>query len=338
MRRCFLLLPLIGYAAVVPAAGPGDLALSPDAAAPPLAVDTQNASAPAAGTPVEEESMMEQGRQGVRAITEGVARTVDGWFGDIPFEEGGKVSGSVRFDFLARQDEGLENNFRFRVRVDLPNVKRLGYIFIGQDNEQEEVTDQPETFRRQHQLLTESRRDDQSFFAGVGYALREFLEFRAGFRGGVDDIYAQARYKKLWRFSDRDVFGLRETIFWRSDDGFGSTLALNYDHAYSPSWSFRWQAVGTISEETSGLRWGNSFGLFKAYPNLRESALEVLVNGETDRRVGVSEYGVRATWRQPIHRDWTFIELSVGHFWPQDDDDPERRRSWAAGVMVEALF
>ena len=131
---------------------------------------------------------------------------------------------------------------------------------------------------------------------------------------------------------------MRETIFWRSDDGFGSTLALNYDHAYSPSWSFRWQAVGTISEETSGLRWGNSFGMFKAYPNLRESGLEALVSGETDRRVGVGEYGIRATWRQPIHRDWTFIELSAGHFWPQDDDDPERRRSWAAGVMVEALF
>lgn len=338
MRPCFLLLPLIGYATVVSAADPGNPDLSADGAAPPLAGNMHGAGTAASGTPAEEEGVMEQGRRRVRALTEGVARTVDGWFGDVPFEEGGKVAGRVRFDFLARQDEGLENNFRFRVRVDLPNVKRLGYLFIGQDNEQEVITDQPEVFTRQHQLVAESRSEDQSFFVGVGYALREFLEFRAGFRGGVDDVYAQARYKKLWRFSDRDLFGLRETIFWRSDEGFGSTLALNYDHVYSPSWSFRWQAVGTISEETSGLSWGNSFGMFKSYPNLRESALELLVNGETDRRVDVGEYGIQATWRQPIYRDWTFIKLSVGHFWPQDDDDPERRRSWAAGAMVEALF
>ena len=35
---------------------------------------------------------LDSSRQGVRQATEWVARGVDSWFGDIPFEEGGKVT------------------------------------------------------------------------------------------------------------------------------------------------------------------------------------------------------------------------------------------------------
>jgi hypothetical protein len=284
-----------------------------------------------------ERGMVERGREGVRAFTEGVARKVDSWFGDKPFEEGGKVSGSIGFNFLVREDEGFRSNLRFRARLDLPNLKEKGYLFFGQDNERELITDQPEAFTRQQQLLAESRRQDQSYFAGLAYSLRDNLEFRAGVRGGYK-VYTQARYRKSWVLSGKDGLDFRETLFWTVDEGFGSTTALAYEHAYSPSLAFRWRTAGTFSEDTDGLGWSTSVGMFKSFQNERLVSLEGLVHGETGSSVGVAEYGVRAIWRQPIYREWMLLSVTVGHFWPQDEDDAERRRSWAMGAGIEILF
>jgi len=340
VRRGFLLLPLIGFAATASAADPRGFSLGPVGAASVATAPYETSPyqlAAADATPEQKEGVLERTRRGVYSFTEGVARTVDSWFGDKPFEEGGEVSGSIGFNFLARQDEGLRSNLRFRARLELPNLKEKGYLFFGQDNERELVTDQPEAFTRQHQLLAESRRQDQSFFAGLGYVLRDYLEFRAGVRGGYK-LYTQARYRRFWHLAAADRIDFRETLFWTVDDGFGSTTALEYEHAYSPTLSFRWRNAGTVSQDTSGLAWSSSVGLFKALREQRLVSLEGLVNGETGSRVNVAEYGVRAVWKQPIFREWMRLELTVGHFWPRDEDDSERGRSWAAGAGVEILF
>lgn len=340
MRRGFLVLPLIGVAAAASAADSPVFPLGPTGAAEPVtaAYETSPYRLAAADIPPEaNDGVIGRTRSGVRSFTEGVARTVDSWFGDKPFEQGGQVSGSFGFNFLARQDEGFRSNFRFRARLELPNLKEKGYLFFGQDNERELVQDQPEAFTRQHQLLAESKRQDQSYFAGLGYVLRDWLEFRAGVRGGYK-VYGQARYRRVWHLAEADRLDFRETLFWTVDDGFGATTSLDYEHAYSPTLSFRWRNAGTVSQDTSGLDWSSSVGLFKALRDNRMVSLEALVNGETGSRVDVAEYGVRAVWKQPIYREWMRLELTVGHFWPRDEDDSERGRSWAAGAGVEILF
>lgn len=341
MRAGFLVLSLVGFAAAASAAEPSVFSLGHSGAASPGpygAYGTSPYSLAAADLPApEEEGLLERGRRGVRAFSEGVARTVDSWFGDKPFEEGGKVSGKIGFNVLARQDQGTRANLRFRVRMSLPNLKEQGYLFFGQDNERELVRDQPEAFTREHQLLAESRSQDQSYFAGLAYALRDFLEFRAGVRSGYK-LYTQARYRKGWALTDSDGLDFRETLFWTVDDGFGSTTALDYEHSYSPSLALRWRTAGTISEDTEGLAWSSSVGLFKALQDNRLVSLEALVNGETDAPVTVAEYGVRLAWRQPIYREWMRLELTLGQFWPRDEDDTERERRWAVGGRVEILF
>lgn len=283
------------------------------------------------------DSIIVRGRAAVRDLTESVARRVDHWFGDKPFDPGGRVSGSIGFKFLAQQHESPEMNLRFRARLDLPNVKEKAYLFFGQENERELITDQPEPFTRRELLLPEDRKADQTLFAGLGYALLDVIDFRAGVRGGFKP-YVQARYKTNWRLSERDGMDFRETVFWRPDDGVGATTALNFGHAYSPSVALRWQNAGTISKETDGMAWSSSLGLFKSYGADRMASLEALVSGATAASDDLREYGVRAVWLQPIYRDWTILEVSVGHFWPQGDAKAERSRNWALGVGVDIRF
>ena len=97
---------------------------------------------------------MKQGYEQVASVltpqTTALVRTVDGWFGDKPFAaSGGQVSGYLRLGGLWKQHDGTDVHVRFRLRAHLPNLQDKAYVFIGRDNEAEEVKDQPDTFTRE---------------------------------------------------------------------------------------------------------------------------------------------------------------------------------------------
>ena len=280
---------------------------------------------------------LERTRDFTHDFSYSVAKTVDGWFGNDPFaESGGKVSGHVRLNTLWDQDDGLDGNVRFRLRADLPNLRRQAYAFVGQDNEREEVTDQPENFSRQQLLLRESRRDDQSFFAGLGVDLKKNVDFRVGVRGGLN-FYVQARYRDHWLLSDRDRLDFRQTLFWTVDDSIGATTVLDYERAFSPSLALRWSTTGTITRRSHGFEWYSGIGPFKTLNEKQLVALEAIVQGKTGA-VDISNYGMRGTFRQTLYKDWLTGTVTVGHFWPKNDDDPLRRKAWAVGMGVEMQF
>ena len=122
------------------------------------------------------------------------------------------------------------------------------------------------------------------------------------------------------------------------DDGFGSTTALFYNHAYSPSLALRWQSAATLSQESDGVEWSSSVGLYKSFGRQRLLSIEALVNGETGLDVGATEYGVRTRWQQPIYRDWLIADMTVGYFFPRKEAVTERGRAWALGASLLMRF
>ena len=305
-------------------------------ALPSLAI-AQPAANPVSPQAAQEQDLLEQSRTQVRGLSVWLGETVNDWFGDRPFEEGGKVThGRLGLRNLWRQDEGWDTNVRFRARFDLPNLREKAYVFIGRQNERELLTDQSEAFTREQLLLEERRKEDQTGFAGVGLALRKNLDFRVGVRGGMK-FYTQARYRKQWALTEQDRIEFRETIFWNNKDKFGSTTALDYEHAFTPTLSLHWQNATTISEKTDDFAWGSSLGLFKRFGDDRILSGEMVVTGETGAKENVDEYGVRMKWTQPVYREWLIGEFIVGHYWPQREDR-ERERAWGVGVNLEMRF
>ena len=302
----------------------------------PYQARAQTSASAAGGLEPSSAGLLAQSRDGVRRGTEWLARGVDGWFGDRPFEEGGRVSGSVKLRTLWREDRAARTGLTFRARFDLPNLKDRTYLFFGQDNERDLVTNQPAGFTRQQQLISESRSEDQTLFAGLGYALRENLELRAGVRGGYK-VYAQARYLKRWQLADNSAFEFRETVFWTVSDRFGSTTAFDYVFRASPSLTYSWRNAATITQRSDGFEWSSSAGAFRSFGDQRTLGVEALMNGRTRVKGGVGEYGLRGTWRQALHEDWLMGELIIGHFWPRGTKDDDRR-VWAVGAGVEMLF
>lgn len=280
---------------------------------------------------------LHQTRDTVHRSTHWVVRSVDGWFGEEPFEDsGGEVGGSVSLHGVYREDDGFNARGRFRLDVTMPNVDERVYLFFGRDDEEEVVRDRPDRVTRAEQRLPEDERE-ATVFAGIGYYLRENTELRLSVRSGYKP-YAQARYRKAWWRTDRSRLEFRETIFLETDDGLGSTTALDYSHALTGRRTFRWRNAGTVSTGTSGLAWNTAIGTIDDLRRQRELALDALARGRTGQEVMVREYGLRASYRHPVYRDWVFGELMLGHFWPRSEDDPERQRAWAVGLGVEMLY
>jgi hypothetical protein len=293
-------------------------------------------SAPAGDPSVGQDGMLDTARGKVHGATEWVARGLDGLFGDVaPADPPRLTSGRLGLRVQWRQDEGWDVIGRFNVRLDLRNLREQAYLLVGRENERELVTDKPDAFSRQAQLLQEDR-SDQSLFVGLGLRLRDAIDLRIGVRS-LYKVYAQGRFVHLWQFGDRDRLEFRETVFWTADDGIGSTTVLTYDHAFASSLALRWLTSGTVSQENRGLSWSSSLGLFKGFGADRLLSFELLVNGEPGS-VDVTEFGVRARWEQPVHRDWLLGELVFGHFWPRKDAVTERGRSWAIGAGLLMRF
>ncbi len=278
-------------------------------------------------------------RRGVRRFATWLGEEVNDWFGDKPFSEGGKVShGRLSIRLRWEEHEGTDTNVRFRARFDLPNLRDKAYVFFGKDDERELIADQPETFTRE-QRLTESRRGDQTGFIGLGFNLRDYVDFRVGVRGGLKP-YSQMRYRRHWMLSERNRAEFGETVFLRIPDGFGSTTTFELAHAYTSSLSFKWQNAATITKKTDGFAWSSSMGAFRTFGDNKLLSLEALINGETNSKDDSGEYGLRLKWRQPVYREWLLADLILGHFWPRGGEDVERdrERSWAASAGLIMRF
>ena len=293
---------------------------------------------PAPAAPAADVGLFESTRSALRSSTEWLAQGVDNWFGDKPFAQGGSVrEGRLAVSLLRRQDTGTDLDVRLHARFRLPNLEaQSGYLFVGRDNPREVVTDTPAAFSRQQRQLPE-RDIDRSFFAGLGFALRESVDVRLGMRGGLKP-YAQARYRRPWTLGERDGIEFRQTLFWSVDDHIGSTTALAYEHAYSPTLALRWLSAATVTQVARKFEWSSSLGAYKLLPVQRVFSLALLASGRQGSGVAVTDVGVQARWQQPVHRDWLLVDVTLGHFWPRPEAQSERGRAWAVGAGLQMLF
>lgn len=301
-----------------------------------LAAPTCHAATADEPVPPEVSVVAENARSTVRSIAVWLARGVDSWFGDRPFEQGGKVTdGRLSTALLLRQHDHPDFDVRFNARFRLPNVEERLYAFVGRDDQRDIITDRPGAFSRQDRLLDDSR--DRDFFAGLGRSLNDAIDLRVGLRGGFNP-FAQARYRNEWLIGPNDLADFRQTVFWSLDDHFGSTTAFSYEHAFTPDLAARWLNSATITQESEHFEWSTLLGAYRSFGDQRVLALETLANGETGSGVALGDYGVQVRWEQPVYEDWLLVGVLLGHFWPRESEDSPRQRAWAVGASLKMRF
>jgi hypothetical protein len=254
-------------------------------------------------------------------------------------ENVGKVSnGRVRLGVFKRRDQRADVELRFDARFRLPNVERRAYLFVGRDSQRGVVQDTPTSMTSQQRLLSD-RPADVSLLAGLGFSWAQAIDFRVGV-GARLRPYAQASYDQRWALSENQDLDFRETVFWRRYDRLGSTTALSYEFAATPTLSLRWLNAATITQVQRNLEWSNTLGAYLSLDAQRVLGLEGMVSGNETRGTGVriSDLGVLLRWQQPIYKQWLLGEAVTGHFWPRPNANSRRQRAWALGINTKMRF
>lgn len=264
----------------------------------------------------------------------------DGFFGNARFDdEYESTHGSLSVGTQWDERDGWDPSVRFRVQLRLPQLNERFSAFVGRVDPDEFVTEMRDDF---DSLPTQfARAEDDEVLLGLGYR-------RPGPGGGhfdtsvgarVDwppDVYAKGAYRLTQPFLERNVLRLHETVFWREEDGFGTTSRVDLERfLLDDDFLVRWTGSGTYAQETEGVRWFSNLTLYQSLGDQRALAYQAGVSGETDREVDIVDYGLRVIYRRSVYRKWLFLELRSSVTWPRESLAEEREANLGAGVALE---
>ena len=290
---------------------------------------------------VEDLPWQERSREVVQGVSCYSFRWLDHLFGtekDFPEE---RVNGIVLLGFEYREYDGFDPRVRFRVRAPLPNLSSRLDLFIGRDNEQEFVTDTTPSNRVLYNPSL-ARNQDNEWLLGLGHRRkdpRRGFDYSVGARVGVHpSLYAKVQYFHSEEFSSDTDLQLRQTVFWRTDEGFGTTSRATLTHLVNRRNVVQWEAIGTISEETRGVAWYAAQTWFHQRRGKDAVSLLSFVRGETDAEVPVQDYGLNLVWRRPFTRDWMFLSMGPTVTWPRRFQAEQREMSLGFLVWLEMEF
>lgn len=283
----------------------------------------------------------ERSRQVVYGISCRSMRWLDHLFGtekDYPEEQ---VNGILLLGFEYREYDGFDLRTRFRVRAPLPNFSSRWDLIVGRENKEEFVSDTAPSDRvLYHPGL--SRDEDNEWLLGLGHRRKnrhKGFDYSVGLRLGTSpNLYAKVQYYYNKQFTEKTDLEFRQTVFWRTNEGLGTTTRATVVHQASARNVVRWETIATVSEDTGGMNW---YAAQTWYHQLRgKSALSLLafVRGETDEAVPLRDYGLNLIWRQPFTRDWMLLSMGPSITWPRTYRSERRELSLGFIVWVEMEF
>lgn len=270
-------------------------------------------------------------------------RWFDGLWGDShDFDED-----AVRGWFIAGAEyteyDDFDPRLRVRVRAPLPNMNRRWDLIVGRVDETTYVTDTAGEDKDFFNPGVVNQRDQEpEWLLGLGHRSRNRRsgwDWDAGVRLRVPPRpYTKLQYYYNKAFSENTDFHFRQTFFWRSDDGFGTTSRSEFTHALNPSDMLRSEAIATLSEDTEGTEWYFGQTWYHRLEGDNAISLRAFVSGATDHPVQLREYGFNLIWRRPFTREWLYLSLGPSVTWPRELVSEEREMSLGFGAWIEVEF
>lgn len=278
-------------------------------------------------------------RAGLTSSVDATAHWIDGFFAEERLYSRDSSYGRLSIAPQWSGYDGLEVKSRLRARVDLPHAEEQFSAFIGRVDGDEFLDDSSAG----RPSIIRSPSSDQEWLVGLGFEPqmneKHRLSYSVGIRGGLDfDTYVRARYRTDTVISDKALLRFQSSAFWRDSDGFGVAQRIDWEATLTETWLTRLSAIGTYAQQTNGLRWSSTWRGYKLYDDKKALAIETWIEGQTDYRVPINDYGVRVLHRQRYVRQWLFVETWLGYHWPRELLVERRQGHWMLGVEVELHF
>ena len=240
------------------------------------------------------------------------------------------------------QYEGFDPRLRLRVRASLPNFSSRFDLLFGRMDEEAFVSDTQGQDRMFYNPGALDRGDDDAWLLGLGHRnrwRRTGWDWSVGLRLRLPPVpYAKLQYFYNRQLREDTDLRFRQTFFWRSDDGFGTTSRGDITHALSPQNVLRWEGIVTMSQDTDGAKWYAGQTWYHLFGGHNAFSLLAFARGETGSDVGLYDIGFKFVWRRPWTREWLFLSMGPTVTWPRELAEEERELSLGLGVWIEMQF
>ncbi|EGZ44490.1 hypothetical protein [Neisseria wadsworthii] len=293
----------------------------------------------------EEDTWIDRQRGSVQSGIRGLAHNMDGWFGTPDPNRPASANLRVMLDTEWNKYDDFSVKPRVRGRVRLPVLEQRLNVIFGDDSLDDEPQQNAHVYSEQprHSSKTFDRRqsrDDNASLALRWSDLTKRLgietDFDLGVRSG-NDIYARAKLGKEWvlnpkldtRVEQIYRYGLdskhHARTNWEIRHGeenkpfIANQLHVQYEHDHEELWT-----------------WGNSLYRQHDLEGMRRLNYGIYTGGDIkNRKAKLNSYGPFAGWRQPVWKDWLFMQTEVNYL-----NDKKQDRSHHVGALLrfEALF
>ena len=294
----------------------------------------------------ENQHWIDRKQKSIRDWTDRTAQRIDGWFGKTDPNTPATATLRILLDQEWDKHEGYEFKPRVRGKIDLPTLERRFSLVFGDDSLDNELDDNIAITNEHPSHQTEKRvdgrqiRDDNSSIAlrwsQISKRLPFDLDADLGIRSG-DDMYARLKAKKHWSLAHD--FSLHAEQIYRYGIDSENYLRTNIELTHArPNEAFLSNQfyLTYADEQDDDWTWDNR--TYRQHQFFYENRFiyGVYTGGYyNDDQLRLNSWGPFVSWRQPIWREWFYIQGDLNYF----DDRREKRDHYVrALVRLEALF
>lgn len=294
----------------------------------------------------EDLSWIDRRQKSIRQWADRTAQRIDGWFGEGYEDETAKATLRVIFDNKWNKYDDYEFKPRIRGKIDLPTLERKLSLVFGDDSLDNEIdnniaiTNENPAGDPDKNVDTKRIREDNSSIALRWSQLSDKLPFDLdadlGIRSG-DDIYARLKAKKDWTLGNDFSFHAEQIYRYGIDSENYLRTNLELTQARPNEAFISNQLYLTYADEQDDdWTWDNR--TYRQHQFFHDNRFNygMYVGGyynEDDLRM--NSWGPFVSWRQPLFREWFFVQGDLNYF---NDKREDRSHYPRALVRLEARF
>ena len=295
----------------------------------------------------QEKTWVDEQHQEIRTKLRSWAHTIDEWMGEPDPEQPATAGLRIMLDSQWNYYDHFSIKPRVRGKIRLPTLKKQLSLVFGDEDLDNESRDKNHIGKVYNQPLNKNkhydRRQTREDNASVGLRWSDSIkklgidtDIDLGIRSG-SDIYLRFRVGKEWFITER--FSTRLEQIYRYGSNSKHYLRTNFENKYRTSDNtfianqLYLQSEHDVDERNS---WGNSFYRQHDFNNYKRLNYGIFVGGDIDnKQFHLNQYGPFITWRQPILRQWFFIQPELNYY---NDKNQDRRHHIGAFLRLEAIF
>ncbi|MDP0377549.1 hypothetical protein Q7X32_08975 [Glaesserella parasuis] len=275
------------------------------------------------------------------------ANSIDDWIGTPDPNNPASAGIRIMLDSNWNRYDGYSVKPRIRGKIKLPALKQHLSVVFGDEDLDNQARDQNQLHRNYREPLDKHKRYDSKQVRdnNASLALRWSNGVKAlgvdtdvdlGIRSGTD-IFLRFKLAKTWKHNE--VFSTRLEHIYRYGIESKHYLRTNFEN------KFQWKPQVFINNHTflqytrdldENVEWGNSLYRQHDFAGYKKLSYGLFVGGNINKKkADLTHYGPFINWRQPIWKDWVFIQPEV-HFY--NNKKQNRKHHFGAFLRLEAIF